>query len=233
MNTKGILIDYGGTLDSNGVHWVHIIREAYREAQVAVTETHFREAYVYAERYLASNPAIQPHFTFKELMETKIAVELDYLQKNGAIAKCSQTTILNIAHICYEKAKETTGQSAKTLQKLSEKYELSLVSNFYGNIDAVLSDFGLKRYFPKIIESSVVGIRKPDPQIFQLGIEALNLKAEETIAIGDSYTKDIVPAKHCGCRTIWIKGKGWKAETENHAADFTFCQFKDIESILL
>ncbi|MBN2659846.1 MAG: HAD family hydrolase, partial [Tannerellaceae bacterium] len=79
----------------------------------------------------------------------------------------------------------------------------------YGNIQAVLADFGVDSFFPSIIESAIVGVRKPDPAIFMLGVEALNLKPSEVTVIGDSYRKDIQPAQSLGCETIWIKGIGW------------------------
>ena len=51
-----------------------------------------------------------------------------------------------------------------------------LVSNFYGNIQTILKDFGLYAFFDDIIESSVVGVRKPDPAIYRLGVEAWDMK---------------------------------------------------------
>jgi putative hydrolase of the HAD superfamily len=89
-----------------------------------------------------------------------------------------------------------------------------LVSNFYGNIESVLADFDLLRYFPTIIESAVVGVRKPDPQIFRLGVEAMGIPAEQVLVVGDSYKKDIVPAETIGCQVAWLKGKGWTADED-------------------
>ena len=89
-----------------------------------------------------------------------------------------------------------------------------LVSNFYGNIESVLSDFDLLRYFRSIIESAVVGVRKPDPRIFALGVEALGLNPSEVLVVGDSYKKDIVPAESIGCKVAWLKGKGWTADED-------------------
>ncbi len=90
-----------------------------------------------------------------------------------------------------------------------------LVSNFYGNVEAVLTDFDLRRYFKAIIESAVVGVRKPDPQIFRLGVEALGMKPENVLVVGDSYKKDIIPAETIGCRTAWLKGKGWTEDEDS------------------
>ena len=81
-------------------------------------------------------------------------------------------------------------------------------------METVLADFDLARYFRKVVESAVVGVRKPDPKIFALGVEALGLKPEEVLVVGDSLTKDILPAESLGCQTAWLKGKGWTAEED-------------------
>ena len=78
----------------------------------------------------------------------------------------------------------------------------------------MLSDFDVRKYFKTIVESAVVGVRKPDPKIFALGVEALGLNADEVLVIGDSYKKDIVPAESLGCKVLWIKGKGWTDEED-------------------
>ena len=87
-----------------------------------------------------------------------------------------------------------------------------LVSNFYGNMPTVLGEFGLDGLFVSVVESAVVGIRKPDPRIFALGVDALQLPARDVTVVGDSYYKDILPARSLGCRTVWIKGLGWTDE---------------------
>jgi putative hydrolase of the HAD superfamily len=95
------------------------------------------------------------------------------------------------------------------LLRLKEKYPMVLVSNFYGNIATVLNEFALDGIFLQIIESAVVGVRKPDPRIFTLGVEALGLPAAKVMVVGDSIDKDIIPATKAGCQTAWFKGEGW------------------------
>lgn len=212
---KGIIFDYGGTLDSGGDHWSEVIWDAYLEAGMNVDKSVFRDAYVHAERELAKTRHILPEHNFFDLLLIKMRIELDYLAKNGFIAqKYVEPKSKELAEICYQFAKGKTEDAKSVLSLLSEHYPLVLVSNFYGNIESVLKDFGLDKYFPKIIESAVVGVRKPDPQIFMLGVEALGMKPEEVLVVGDSYRKDIEPSEKIGCQTIWIKGKGWTAEED-------------------
>ena len=76
----------------------------------------------------------------------------------------------------------------------------------------VLNEFGLESFFRSIVESSVVGIRKPDPALFALGVNALQIPAEEIVVIGDSYRKDIYPALTLGCKAVWLKNICWEEE---------------------
>ena len=95
--------------------------------------------------------------------------------------------------------------------EFQKKYTLVMVSNFYGNLSAILQSFGVSDFFPTIIESAVVGVRKPSPDIFKLAVQAVNVRADECVVIGDSYTKDIMPANSIGCETVWFKGVEWES----------------------
>lgn len=221
---KGVIFDYGGTLDSRGEHWSHIIRRGYDAAGVDVAPEEFREAYVYAERALAKTRYILPEHTFRDLMEIKVKIELEYLEAKGVVAPGTAVSLYGeIAAYCYDYARECTLESRQTLDRLREAgLPMVLVSNFYGNINAVLADFGLREYFKEVIESAVVGVRKPDPAIFALGVEALGLSPAEVLVVGDSMKKDIEPAGSLGCPTVRIIGNGW-SDDELSAEVSTFC----------
>lgn len=214
-NIKGIIFDYGGTLDTGGDHWSEVIWKAYLKAGVDVDKAQFREAYVFAERELARTLHILPHHNFHDLLDIKMQIELQHLCEMGVFAPANvDTKAREIALTCYNAARDSIERSRPVLEQLAQRYPMVLVSNFYGNVETVLRDFDLDRYFKKVIESAVVGVRKPDPKIFMLGVEALSLKPEEVLVIGDSYRKDIVPAESIGCQVLWLKGKGWTAEED-------------------
>jgi len=198
--TKGYIFDYGGTLDTGGRHWGKVIWHAYQRQRVAVSEVQFREAYVHAERTLGKNPIIQPDFTFRMTLEKKIGIEMDFLGIGGAEA---------VVDDLYRLTQAETRHSREVLLQLKAHYPMVLVSNFYGNITTVLQEFALDGIFSHIVESAVVGVRKPDPRIFTLGVEALGLKPEEVVVVGDSMDKDIIPARKAGCQAVWFKGEGW------------------------
>ena len=174
-DVKGVIFDYGGTIDTNSRHWAEVLWSKYEEFQVPVDKASFREAYVHGERTLARVPLVKPEHNFRYV--------LDVLEHTRPVVK-----------------------------SLSERYKLVLVSNFYGNIQTILKDFGLFDFFAGIIESSVVGVRKPDPAIYRLGVEAMGLPAGNVLVVGDSFSKDVVPAKAVGCKVAWLKGEGWGNE---------------------
>lgn len=220
-NIRGIIFDYGGTIDSRGVHWSWIIWDGYCQAQVPISLEQFREAYVFAERELARVRHILPSDNFLQLLRKKMAIELQYVaQQNWVDATQQQLEEWgeNIAQYCYRQVQDCIAGAKPVLEALSGQYPLMLVSNFYGNIDEVLRDLGIRHFFKGIIESAVVGIRKPNPTLFRLGVDALELPAEQVLVVGDSLKKDILPAHSLGCSTAWMLGPGW-TEDENDAID--------------
>jgi putative hydrolase of the HAD superfamily len=97
----------------------------------------------------------------------------------------------------------------------------------------VLREFALDGVFSHVVESAVVGIRKPDPRIFVLGVEALQLQPYEVVVVGDSFQNDILPAREAGCKTVWLKGEGWSNKPcDERIPDRVINNLKQIEKIL-
>ena len=220
MAVRGYIFDYGGTLDTGGCHWGKTFWHAYERTGAPVGWMQFREAYIHTERYLGSHEVITPQHTFRQTLQTKLDVQTDYLCNNGDWHQDERQR----GDICrrlyddlYNEVIRQTAFSRQVLNRLSESYPLALVSNFYGNMPTVLREFGLDTLFRTVVESAEVGIRKPDPQIFRLGVEALGLPPGEVTVVGDSIKKDILPAKAIGCRTVWLQGEGW----DDHPGDTT------------
>ena len=213
LDVKGVIFDYGGTLDTRGDHWSEVLWDGYQHMNVEVKKEDFRKAYVHGERSLATNPIIQPDFHFVDVLRAKNKLQLDYLTENGML-QLSNLAKVDLAErmALYEneQTNEVLEESKSVLEYLKDRYPMVLVSNFYGNINTILSDAGIDHYFKRVIESAVVGVRKPNPAIFALGACALDLPASQAVVVGDTFDKDIAPAHSLGCRTVWIKGLQWE-----------------------
>lgn len=226
------LLDFGGTIDTDGIHWGQMFWNAYQRHGIPVTEAQFREAYVHAERTLGKNPIIKPDFTFRHTWEEKLRLQFDYLLQTKALAweKIQVTQVQeSLADELYEHVCQTIAQNRLILQALSEQHKLALVTNFYGNMATVLKEFQLDEFFESVTESAVAGVRKPDPQIFILAAQRLGIQPSEAVVVGDSYDKDIQPAKQAGFHTVWLKGEGWtEVPADTSAADRIITHFKQL-----
>lgn len=252
LDIKGIIFDYGGTLDTRGDHWSEVLWQGYEhfgigvaddeevEPGVSIHKQAFRDAYVYGERALAVNPIVTPDFHFEDILREKLILELNFLvgkelletgkddaekqAKLGNDSDASSESLLlslsdseihqiavDMAHYINAKTLDLLQENKQVLEHLKQAgYPMVLVSNFYGNINQVLKDAGIDGYFKEVIESAVVGVRKPNPAIFALGVCALDLPASQVLVVGDTYGKDIMPAHKLGCHTLWIKGLQWE-----------------------
>jgi HAD superfamily hydrolase (TIGR01549 family) len=207
---KAIIFDYGATLDTNGVHWYHIFKEQHLRFNSFLTDEQLREAYVYGERTIAGTNSLEEKHNFKDTLLIKVGFQYDYLLKQNILNENQTKHIEDISESCYLIAKKNTKEAIPILEHYSKEYALGLVSNFYGNLDEVLRDFQLKDYFDIIVESAKVGISKPDKRLLLYAFDKMGISPYNSIVVGDSYKKDIIPAKQIGCSTIWLKGKGWK-----------------------
>ena len=229
--TKYLLLDYGGTIDTNGLHWAVVLRNSYEKFHPDITPELFSKAYSYGERGLAINPLVEPSHTFLDVLRLKVREQFRFLREHGCTM--NDDAIEKIASDCNSFAAATVEKTIPILTVLSEKFPLVMVSNFYGNLGTVLETFHIKHFFTHIVESAVVGVRKPDPAIYQYGIDLLKADASECLVVGDSFAKDIVPAKKLGCRACWLKGKGWeddKPELQEggYRADIEIRSFADV-----
>ncbi len=66
-----------------------------------------------------------------------------------------------------------------------------------------LRDCGLNPLVDSVTISEAVGVAKPHPRIFEIGLEGVGCAATETVMIGDSWTSDVLGARSAGIRPIW------------------------------
>lgn len=224
---KAVLFDFGGTIDTDGIHWSEKFWEYYQRFKLPVTKDQFERAFVASENELAEVPVLR-QASFYETLRKQFLLQF---KKLGLDARDGM--MKSMLDACYADIDATVRKAKPVIEKLSMRYRLGVVSNFYGNLETVCQEFELYRYFNTVIDSVVVGLRKPDPAIWLLALKNVNVKAEDAWAVGDSYERDIAPTKKLGCNTIWLKGKSWNMPSSTEAADFTIRELKEIEDILL
>jgi putative hydrolase of the HAD superfamily len=77
------------------------------------------------------------------------------------------------------------------------------------NTEALLTRFELDT-FPilqtaeAIVLSSDVGVRKPEPEIFQLAVNRIGATSDTTVFIGNDWAADVLGARRAGIRAIYL-----------------------------
>lgn len=97
----------------------------------------------------------------------------------------------------------------ETLQYLSSKYTLHLISNGFQESTVIkISGTDIGRYFQNVIISEVVGVNKPDRAIFEHAISLAGAAIPTSLMIGDSLEADIYGAINVGMDAIFFNPNG-------------------------
>jgi len=84
----------------------------------------------------------------------------------------------------------------------------AVISNSNGTVAAILDRLGLGPHLDFVIDSSEVGVEKPDPRIFQIALDRAGLRAHEAAYVGDLYSIDVVGARAAGLSAILMDPGG-------------------------
>ncbi|WP_179339923.1 YjjG family noncanonical pyrimidine nucleotidase [Winogradskyella ludwigii] len=89
------------------------------------------------------------------------------------------------------------------LDYLSSKYQLHIITNGFEEAqEKKLATSNIKHYFKTVTNSEMVGVKKPNPKIFNFALDIAKAKSSESIMIGDSLEADIEGAHKIGMDTI-------------------------------
>lgn len=85
----------------------------------------------------------------------------------------------------------------------------AVISNSNGSVRSILETLGLAAQLDLIVDSSEVGVEKPDPRIFQLALARLGLEPPEAVHIGDLYAVDVLGARAAGLGAVLLDPGGY------------------------
>lgn len=88
------------------------------------------------------------------------------------------------------------------LTSLHRQYRLAVISNSDGNIANLFVRLELADLFETITDSGRVGVQKPHPDIFHAALRSLDVRADESLYIGDVYSIDYLGARSVGMHAV-------------------------------
>ena len=93
------------------------------------------------------------------------------------------------------------------IDALRPQFVTAILSNAWDDLRSFLEDEWKIAYaFDEIFISAELGVTKPDPKIYTMVLEALDLKPEETVFI-DDFLHNIEAARKLGMHGIHFQGK--------------------------
>lgn len=91
------------------------------------------------------------------------------------------------------------------LDYLKPAYKLHIITNGFEEVQhRKLRNSHIESYFQTITNSERVGVKKPNPIIFQYALKLANSSPEKSVMIGDSLEADILGAKAVGMHTLFF-----------------------------
>ena len=95
------------------------------------------------------------------------------------------------------------------LEALKDHFHMHIITNGFEEVQWVkLRNSKLLPYFKEVITSEAVGVKKPDPKIFQFAVEKANTTVVESVMIGDDLKTDIIGAIQVGMKCIYYNPHG-------------------------
>lgn len=86
-----------------------------------------------------------------------------------------------------------------------KKYILHIITNGFEEVThRKIDGSGMSEFFKTVTSADSLGIRKPNPKIFDYALKIANTKKEESILIGDDWIADVLGAKNYGMNVIFF-----------------------------
>ena len=124
--------------------------------------------------------------------------KLDLLVNDDIIFKLSDDYILHLPSFNY-----LFDGTIEILEYLKPRYNLHIITNGFKEVQqGKLFNSNINHYFNTITNSEEVGVKKPNPKVFNYAIELANTHVNNSLMIGDNYEADILGALNVGFDVI-------------------------------
>jgi HAD superfamily hydrolase (TIGR01509 family) len=203
---RAVFLDAGNTLV--GIDYAVIVERLRSDGhQVSLPDVRVAEqrARVRLDPWLAAARSTERPDTFR--LYYRYALENLGIAWDGAAERAVED--LRQAKPPYGLFSVLVPEAPAVLDRLRRRgFRLAVVSNSNGTVAELLGALGLASRVDAIVDSGVIGAEKPDPKIFAAAADAVGVRPEEAVHVGDLYAVDVVGARAAGCRAILLDPAG-------------------------
>ncbi len=169
----------------------------------------------------------------ENLLKTLHHFSMDYLEESVLQEAVKAMYLYTEA---WWKLEPDTHETLTTLRDMG--YRMAIISNASNtpDLNRLIDNHDLRRYFEVVVISAEEGIRKPDPRIFAKTLKKLGAKPESAIMVGDTLPADVLGAQNSGIRSVWITRRANRPENndvlESIQPDFTIPDLTSLVSLI-
>jgi len=245
VTITALLFDFGGTLDGPA-HWLDRFLSSYHGAGIEISRAELDPAFEHATRIGYGATRIVARLGMTDLVRFLAGHQFEYIRKSGPdklralLDDCGAAGrhrfVERVTDSFVRETYSGLAHSREVIGTLKSRFRMGVVSNFYGNLEAILAEAKLDRFFAAVADSSRVGIFKPEAGIFEAALEKMHCAPESTAMIGDSLGKDCAPAHKLGMRTVWLRTRESQhgddaCGRDSAAADITIRSIDEVAQI--
>jgi putative hydrolase of the HAD superfamily len=196
MNPRAILFDLDETLNDRQATLKIFVKHFLQEFASKLEPVSFDDLLLEYQRVDAGGyrPRDQAHQI--------LAKSLAWLEPVSA------EVLLAFWYDLFPKLSVPMSHARETLIALKSRgIKLGLVTNGKSKIqNRKVDTLELREFLDVILVSEDAGIKKPDPRIFQIALEYLQLEAAQVWMVGDHPVNDVLGARDAGLNSVWLKG---------------------------
>jgi len=213
VNIKAILLDFGGTLDSDGKDWYDQFHEISCSQGMRLGRQAFQELAREAGRNIYRHDDIKRlghEDTVRRLMAEirKLLPAAEPMEPDAA------------ADAFLDRCRPWLNRNVEVVRHLAQRFRLGVLSNNWGNAEGWCREYGYLPYLETVVDSGLVGVSKPEPGIFEVALERLDLSPATVAYVGDKLEVDMAGAKGAGLRTVWVRHERCPAADHDGTVDF-------------
>lgn len=200
QNISDIFFDLDHTLWDFEMNSALTFKKIFDEVEIDVNLSKFLEIYVPVNlafwKLYREDKIEKPELRYQRLKTTFEAIR--YNIEDEVIDILSTEYIAKLA--TYNNLLPHT---VEILDYLKPKYKLHIITNGFEEVQTrKLVNANIFEYFDQVINSEMAGVKKPNPEIFELALTKANTAADKSLMVGDNIEADILGAMAVGFHAL-------------------------------
>ncbi len=216
-----VLLDLGGTLIYFDGNFPEVIAESHKVMARALARAGLRLDESFLQDFNARVESYYNERSTEFIEYTALYILKTVLAEHG-VSELPEPVMKQVIREMFEVSEahwHPEADAISTLETLRERgYRMGLISNAADDDDvqALIDKAGVRGFFDIILTSAAVGVRKPNPRIYQLALRHFGIGPDQAVMVGDTLGADILGARNTGIASVWITRRAETPANHDH-----------------